>query len=137
MGDTGEDRFDQFIPLSKIRDNLERQWSLRDSTDNTGGPARYVHITETGGRLGFISPLTKNFCAGCNRVRITCTGKLFMCLGHGAHVDLRAALRCGGSEALDAALDKAMINKPEKHEFAIKKSGNRSGTKRHMSVTGG
>lgn len=137
MGDTGEDRFDQFIPLSEIRDNLERKWALDDIAENTGGPARYVQIAETGGRLGFISPLTKNFCAGCNRVRITCTGKLFMCLGHGAHVDLRAAIRVGGSEALDKALDKAMINKPEKHDFEIKKTGNTSGTTRHMSVTGG
>lgn len=137
MGDTGEDRFDQFIPLSEIRDNLEHKWALHDTAETTGGPARYVQIAETGGRLGFISPLTKNFCAGCNRVRITCTGKLYMCLGHGAHVDLREAIRVGGSEALDQALDKAMINKPEKHDFEIKKSGNTSGTTRHMSVTGG
>jgi GTP 3',8-cyclase len=137
MGDTGADRLDQFIPLSVIRDQLERKWALNDTAETTGGPARYVHIAETGGRLGFISPLTKNFCAGCNRVRITCTGKLFMCLGHGAHVDFRQALRLGGSEALDQALDKAMINKPEKHEFEIKKSGINSGTTRHMSVTGG
>ncbi|PHQ68040.1 MAG: GTP 3',8-cyclase MoaA [Robiginitomaculum sp.] len=137
MGDTGEDRFDQFIPLSEIRDNLERKWALRDTAEATGGPARYVQIAETGGRLGFISPLSKNFCAGCNRVRVTCTGKLFMCLGHGAHVDLRQAIRVGGAEALDQALDRAMINKPEHHDFAIKKSGNTSGTTRHMSVTGG
>jgi len=137
MGDTGEDRFDQFIPLSEIRDELEQKWALHDTAETTGGPARYVNIAETGGRLGFISPLTKNFCAGCNRVRITCTGKLFMCLGHGAHVDLRQALRVGGPEALDTALDQAMINKPEKHEFEIKKSGINSGTERHMSVTGG
>ncbi len=137
MGDTGEDRIDQFIPLSEIRDNLERKWALHDTAETTGGPARYVNIPKTGGRLGFISPLTKNFCAGCNRVRITCTGKLYMCLGHGAHVDLRSALRSGGSESLDEALDRAMINKPEKHDFAIKASGNTSGTTRHMSVTGG
>ncbi len=137
MGDTGENRFDQFIPLSEIRDKLERKWALHDTTQTTGGPARYVQIAETGGRLGFISPLTKNFCAGCNRVRVTCTGKLFMCLGHGAHIDLREALRIGGSKALDQALDKAMINKPEHHDFEIKKSGNTSGTTRHMSVTGG
>lgn len=137
MGDTGEDRIDQFIPLSEIRDNLERKWTLHDTAETTGGPARYVNIEQTGGRLGFISPLTKNFCAGCNRVRITCTGKLYMCLGHGAHVDLREAIRDGGAEALDAALDRAMINKPEKHDFAIKKSGITSSTTRHMSVTGG
>jgi len=137
MGDTGENRFDQFIPLSEIRDQLERKWALQDTAETTGGPARYVQIAETGGRLGFISPLTKNFCAGCNRVRITCTGKLYMCLGHGAHVDLRRALRAGSHDALDAALDQAMINKPEKHDFEIKKSGNTSGTQRHMSVTGG
>lgn len=137
MGDTGEDRYEQFIPLSEIRDTLERKWVLHDTADTTGGPARYVQIAETGGRLGFISPLTKNFCAGCNRVRITCTGKLYMCLGHGAHVDLREALRAGGPNALDQALDQAMINKPEKHDFEIKKSGLKSGTQRHMSVTGG
>ncbi len=137
MGDTGEDRFEQFIPLSEIRDILERRWALKDTAETTGGPARYVQIAETGGRLGFISPLTKNFCAGCNRVRITCTGKLYMCLGHGAHVDLRNAIRVGGSDALDNALDEAMINKPEKHDFEIRKTGNTSGTTRHMSVTGG
>lgn len=137
MGDTGEDRLDQFVPLTEIRDNLEQRWALQDTAETTGGPARYVHIAETDGRLGFISPLTKNFCAGCNRVRITCTGKLYMCLGHGAHIDLREALRVGGPAALNRALDQAMINKPEKHDFEIKKSGNTSGTERHMSVTGG
>lgn len=119
MGDTGENRFDQFIPLSEIRDNLERKWALRDTAEATGGPARYVQIAETGGRLGFISPLSKNFCAGCNRVRVTCTGKLFMCLGHGAHVDLRQAIRVGGAEALDQALDRAMINKPEQDRKSV------------------
>ncbi|MCF6274283.1 MAG: GTP 3',8-cyclase MoaA [Robiginitomaculum sp.] len=137
MGDTGEDRFDQFIPVSEIRNNLEKKWALHETAETTGGPARYVNIAETGGRLGFISPLSKNFCAGCNRVRVTCTGKLYMCLGHGAHVDLREALRVGGAETLDFALNQAMINKPEKHDFEIKKSGNKSGTTRHMSATGG
>ena len=142
MGDTGKDRFEQFMSLSEIRDSLERKWALHDTTENTGGPARYVQISETGGRLGFISPLTKNFCAGCNRVRITCTGKLYMCLGHGAHIDLRNALRVGGPDALNHALDKAMINKPEKHDFEIRKTRTNSdiinsGTTRHMSVTGG
>ncbi len=137
MGDTGEDRFDQFIPVSEIRNNLEKKWALHDTAETTGGPARYVNIAETGGRLGFISPLSKNFCAGCNRVRVTCTGKLYMCLGHGAHVNLREALRVGGREALNQSLDQAMINKPEKHDFEIKKSGNKSGTTRHMSATGG
>ena len=93
MGETGENRLNQFIPLTEIRDKLESKWSLTDTSDNTGGPARYVSIAQTGGRLGFISPLTRNFCSGCNRVRVTCTGKIYMCLGQNDHVDLKAALR--------------------------------------------
>ncbi len=137
MGETGTDRMDQFIPLGELRAKMEQNWALTALTDTTGGPSRYVRVEQTGGRLGFISPLTQNFCAGCNRVRVSCTGKLFMCLGHEAHVDLRSALRNGGSDALQQALDKAIIAKPEKHEFEIKSRGSRPAVARHMSVTGG
>ncbi len=137
MGETGYDRLDQFIPLGEIRARLERDWTLEHLSESTGGPSRYVRIKETGGRLGFISPLTQNFCAGCNRVRVSCTGKLYMCLGHETSVDLRQAIRSGQPGALDAALDRAMIAKPEKHEFAIKKRGHPPTLTRHMSVTGG
>jgi len=137
MGEIAADRIDQYIPLSAIRENLEQKWALQDLPDNTGGPSRYVRIADTGGRLGFISPLSQNFCAGCNRVRVTCTGKLYMCLGQNDYVDLRAAARTGGPDALNTALDKAMINKPEKHDFEIKRRGSTPAVPRHMSVTGG
>jgi len=137
IGDSAVDRIDQYIPLTEIRETLERKWTLHDTADTTGGPARYVNIKETGGRVGFISPLSKNFCAGCNRVRVTCTGKLFMCLGQNDHVDLRAAVRSGVTGALNGALDQAMIGKPERHNFEIKQRGATPAVPRHMSVTGG
>jgi len=136
MGDISANRTDQYIPLTEIRETLEQKWALHNTTETTGGPSRYVHINETGGRLGFISPLSQNFCAGCNRVRVTCTGKLYMCLGQNDHVDLRRALREGGPGMLDAALDKAMINKPERHNFEINRKSTPA-VARHMSVTGG
>ncbi len=136
MGDIGIKRTDQYIPLTEIRETLEQKWTLHNTAETTGGPSRYVHIGETNGRLGFISPLSQNFCAGCNRVRVTCTGKLYMCLGQNNHVDLREALREGGPDALDMALDKAMINKPERHDFEIKRRSTPA-VARHMSVTGG
>ncbi|PHR92166.1 MAG: GTP 3',8-cyclase MoaA [Robiginitomaculum sp.] len=138
LGDTGETRFDQYIPLSVIRDTLEQRWTLADTPASTGGPARYVDIAQTGGRLGFISPLSHNFCASCNRVRVTCTGKLFMCLGQNDQADLRGALRGGnGATELDAILDEAIGRKPEHHDFEINKSSSSGEMQRHMSVTGG
>lgn len=141
MGDAGEDRIDQYIPLPMIRDELEKHWTLEEAA-NTGanlGPARFVRIKETGGRLGFITPLTNNFCAGCNRVRITCTGRLYMCLGQDDHIDLRNLLRAEDADeaALNAAFDRALAAKPEKHDFAITKRGQAPAVTRHMSVTGG
>ncbi|MFC6199743.1 GTP 3',8-cyclase MoaA [Ponticaulis profundi] len=141
MGETGESRFDQYVPLTDIRDRLEEIWTLEDEIprDALGGPARYVRIRETGGRLGFITPLTNNFCAGCNRVRVTCTGRIYMCLGQEDHVDLRAALRSSDDpfEALNLALDKAMLRKPEGHDFEIGRGQREEAVARHMSVTGG
>ncbi len=138
MGETGENRLNQFIPLTEIRQHLESQWDLIDTDDNTGGPARYVNISQTEGRLGFISPLSRNFCSGCNRVRVTCTGKIYMCLGQNDHADLKAALRePNGVEALDHLLDEAIGRKPERHNFEIKHPDNPSTSPRHMSVTGG
>ena len=140
MGETGENRYDQYIPLHEIREKLEQRWTLTDTPETTGGPARYVDIAETGGRLGFISPLSHNFCASCNRVRVTCTGKLYMCLGQDDNADLRAALR-GDGQTLDQVLDDAIGRKPERHDFEIRRAAkttnNISGPARHMSVTGG
>jgi len=138
LGEIEEDRVDQYIPLSAVRDDLESRFTLSDIALKTGGPARYMQVRETGGVLGMITPLTNNFCAGCNRVRVTCTGQIYMCLGQSDSVDLRAALRGPNPEqALNAALDRAMINKPEKHDFDISKRGARPSLARHMSVTGG
>ena len=136
LGETGEDRFDQYIPLPDIRARLEKSWTLTDRprTDANGGPSAYVDVAETGGALGFITPLTNNFCAGCNRVRVTCTGRIYMCLGQDDHVDLREALRTQGD--LNAALDRALAGKPERHEFEIERQRT-SGLTRHMSTTGG
>lgn len=141
LGETGEDRFDQYIPLSAIRDRLEECFTLADGSpqDDLGGPARYAEVAETGGRIGFITPLTNNFCSGCNRVRVTCTGRIYMCLGQDDHVDLRAIMRShpGDNESLQDALDRAMRAKPEKHEFAINASGAQPAIERPMSMTGG
>lgn len=141
LGETGEDRFDQYTPLDKVRDNLAARWTLIDETERApdAGPARFVRIRETGGRLGFITPLTSNFCAGCNRVRVTCTGRIYMCLGQNKSVDLRAALRESSNpeRALDEALDAALIAKPERHDFSIQTHGQAPALARHMSVTGG
>ena len=138
LGDIEQDRVDQYLPLSVVRDRLEQSWTLTPVDKSTGGPARYVKIEETGGVLGFITPLTNNFCAGCNRVRVTCTGEIYMCLGHGDKIDLRAAM-CGEEPdaALDAALDRAMLKKPERHLFEIGNRGAAPAVSRHMSVTGG
>lgn len=134
MGDTGADRRAEFVPMTAAKMALHDQFTLTrmDKNDPDAGPSRYHHITETGGRVGFISPLTNNFCAGCNRVRLTCEGKIYQCLGREDHVDLRAVLRAGGD--LNAAINTALGAKPERHDFAIT---DRPSVSRHMSVTGG
>ena len=138
LGEIEENRSDQFLPLSAVRDDLEARWTLEPIEKRTGGPARYVRVLETGGVVGFITPLTENFCAGCNRVRVTCTGQLYTCLGHGDMVDLRAALRGGdGASAMTRALDGAMRAKPERHDFEGANAKLRPAVSRHMSVTGG
>ncbi len=138
LGEVEEDRFDHYLPLVAVREELEKRWTLTPSDHRTGGPARYVDIAETGGRLGFITPLTNNFCDGCNRIRVTATGQLYACLGGNERVDLRAAMRSDNPEAaLSDALDVAMKIKPERHHFVIDKPGGAPALARHMSMTGG
>jgi len=138
MGEIGVGRIDQYLPLSMVRANLERRYTLRDLPDNTGGPARYVRVAETGGRLGFITPMTHNFCESCNRVRLTCTGTLYMCLGQDDAADLRRVLRSRLNDAdLDAAILEAITRKPRGHDFVIDRRHQRPAVARHMSVTGG
>lgn len=138
LGEIEADRVDQYLPLTAVRDQLSAQWTMEPVDLSTGGPARYVRVAETGGVLGFITPLTNNFCAGCNRVRVTCTGQIYMCLGSSERIDLRAALRGADPEtALNEALDLAMRRKPERHAFDISKRGASPAVERHMSVTGG
>jgi len=137
MGEVDEDRTDQFISLAKVRRDLESFWTLRDLAVSTGGPARYVEVAETGGRLGFITPMSHNFCEGCNRVRLTCTGVLHTCLGQEDATDLRAVLRAGGSDDdLAAAIAGGVHVKPKGHDFHIDR-GARPSVSRHMSTTGG
>jgi GTP 3',8-cyclase len=137
MGEIDEDRSDQFLSLEKVRRELESFWTLRDLSVNTGGPARYVEVAETGGRLGFITPLTHNFCEGCNRVRLTCTGTLHTCLGQEDATDLRAVLRAGASdEDLTTAIRGGIGSKPKGHDFHIDRGAGPS-VRRHMSTTGG
>lgn len=138
MGEIDEDRTDQYLPLSQLRQDLEKQFTLNDIPFKTGGPARYVEIAETGGKLGFITPLTHNFCESCNRVRLTCTGTLYMCLGQDDAADLRAALRASeGNELVSAAIDEAITRKPKGHDFIIDRGTQRPAVARHMSATGG
>ncbi|MGV1768128.1 GTP 3',8-cyclase MoaA [Rhizobium rhizogenes] len=138
MGEIDEDRTDRYLPLSKLRADLQNQFTLRDLHDHTGGPARYVEVAETGGRLGFITPMTHNFCESCNRVRLTCTGMLYMCLGQNDAANLRTALRAGEDDgALYDAIDEAITRKPKGHDFIIDRTRNRPAISRHMSVTGG
>ena len=138
MGEIDIDRIDQYLPLSVVRDRLEADFTLQDIDKQTGGPARYVKVRETGGVLGLITPLTNNFCAGCNRVRVTCTGQIYSCLGHSGAIDLRAALRGDNSKGrIDALLDQVMLKKPERHSFDISKRGAVPAVSRHMSTTGG
>lgn len=138
LGDVEEERLDQYLPLDQVRARLEQRWTLTESQYATGGPARYVDVAQTGGRLGFITPHTSNFCAGCNRLRVTATGQLYPCLGGGEQVDLRAALRSGDPQAnLTAALDEALRIKPERHHFRMDQRGADPALPRHMSMTGG
>ena len=138
MGDIGEGRIDQYVPLSLLRARLAKHYTLTDLADDTGGPARYVRVSETGGKLGFITPMTHNFCESCNRVRITCTGTLHTCLGHEDASDLRKPLRASAdNELLSATIDRAIGLKPKGHDFIIDRRHNRPSVSRHMSVTGG
>ncbi len=138
LGEIGTDRTDQYLPLSLVRARLEERWTLEDIPYKTGGPARYVRIAETGGRLGLITPLTHNFCEGCNRVRVTCTGTLYMCLGQEDAADLRAPLRASeADDLLSAAIDEAISRKPKGHDFIIDREHRKPAVGRHMSVTGG
>jgi cyclic pyranopterin phosphate synthase len=138
LGDIDGDRTDQYLPLSVVRGRLLDRWTLEDIPYKTGGPARYVRVKETGGRLGFITPLTHNFCESCNRVRMTCTGTLYMCLGQDDAADLRGPLRMSeGNELLEAAIDEAIGRKPKGHDFIIDRRQNKPAVARHMSMTGG
>jgi cyclic pyranopterin phosphate synthase len=138
LGDVGEGRLDQYLPLSIVRARLAERYTLEDIDYQTGGPARFVRVAETGGRLGFITPLTHNFCESCNRVRVTCTGTLFMCLGQEDAADLRTPLRASeGNGLLDTAITEAITRKPKGHDFIIDRRHQRPALSRHMSVTGG
>jgi GTP 3',8-cyclase len=138
MGDIGEGRIDQYVPLSLLRARLAGRYTLTDLPDDTGGPARYVRVAETGGKLGFITPMTHNFCESCNRVRITCTGTIHTCLGHEDASDLRKPLRASAdNDLLNATIDRAVGLKPKGHDFIIDRRHNRPSVSRHMSVTGG
>lgn len=139
MGDIGgEDRLDQYLPLTTVRRSLAERWNLTDIDYQSGGPARYVRVEETGQKLGFITPLTHNFCESCNRVRLTCTGTLFMCLGQDDAADLRAPIRASADDALlDEAIRAAIARKPKGHDFVIERGRHAPAVNRHMSVTGG
>ncbi|MGZ3270816.1 MAG: GTP 3',8-cyclase MoaA [Croceibacterium sp.] len=137
LGEVDGERIDHYLPLTAVKDVLDARWMLTSSEHRSGGPARYFDVAETGGRIGLITPLTNNFCAGCNRVRVTATGQLYACLGGAEQVDLRAALRSDApDENVAAALDEAMRIKPERHHFAIER-GAAPAQPRHMSLTGG
>ena len=138
MGDVAGDRTDQYLPLSRVRTQLQQRFTLTPSDYATGGPARYYDVLETGGRIGFITPLTHNFCESCNRVRLTCTGTLYLCLGQDDQADLRRVLRSGADDAgLDAAIRAAIGQKPLGHDFVIDRRGAAPAVHRHMSLTGG
>lgn len=138
MGEIDADRTEHYLPLSQLRRDLDSRWTLSESDYRTGGPSRYVEVAETGRRIGFITPMTHNFCESCNRVRVTCTGTLFMCLGQEDAADLRAPLRASeGDELLSQAILEAISRKPKGHDFIIDRAHNRPAVGRHMSVTGG
>ncbi|WP_332810964.1 GTP 3',8-cyclase MoaA [Sphingomonas sp.] len=135
LGEVEEDRTDRYLPLDSVKQRLEQSFTLIPSLHRSGGPARYFEVKETGAKLGLITPLTNNFCAGCNRVRITATGTIFGCLGHDQNVELRDLLRGGGRASVDAALDRLIAGKPRRHEFDVARA--EPAVQRHMSVTGG
>ena len=138
LGDIGGDRTDQYLPLSLVRSRLRKNWTLTDTDYQTGGPARYMTVAETGQRIGFITPMTHNFCESCNRVRLTCTGTLYMCLGQNAAADFRKILRQGATDAdLEDAIQAALDRKPKGHDFIIDRRTPAPALARHMSVTGG
>ena len=138
LGDIGGERADQYLPLSEVREKLSKTWTLTDIPYRSGGPARFVEVGETGQMLGFITPMTHNFCESCNRVRLTCTGTLYMCLGQDDATDLRAPLRASeGDELLENAIDEAIGRKPKGHDFVIERGQSGPAVSRHMSVTGG
>lgn len=137
LGVVDEDRMDHYLPLDAVRADLAARFTLIPVDHRTGGPARYVRVAETGTCLGFITPLTGNFCDGCNRVRLTASGRLYMCLGHDDKLDLRHVLRTGGVTALDQAIDTALLAKPLRHNFMIREPNTPPSVERHMSVTGG
>ena len=138
LGEVDVSRCEQYLSLAEVRRDLERHWTMVDTTYRTGGPARYVQVAETGGRIGFITPLSHNFCESCNRVRVTCTGTLYMCLGQEDAADLRAPLRASASDIpLLAAIDAAIARKPKGHDFVIDRAVQRPAVVRHMSMTGG
>ncbi len=138
MGEVEGDRTEQYLPLSLVRRRLEQRWTLTDIPYRTGGPARYVRVEETGRRLGFITPLSHNFCESCNRVRVTCTGTMYMCLGQEDRAELREALRASESnEPVKRAILEGIARKPKGHDFVIDRRRNRPAVRRHMSVTGG
>ena len=138
LGEIDGDRTEQYLPLSAVRARLSERWTLEEIPYRTGGPARYVRVAETGGRLGLITPLTHNFCESCNRVRVTCTGTLFMCLGQEDAADLRTPLRASeADDLLHAAIAEAISRKPKGHDFIIDRTHNRPAVARHMSMTGG
>ncbi len=137
LGLIEEDRTDRYLPLTEVRQALAARYTLVDSPERTGGPARYVRVAETGQKLGFITPLTHNFCESCNRVRVTATGTLYLCLGQDNRVELRDLLRESGPAALDEALDRAMRMKPKGHDFVIERRAAQPAVSRHMSMTGG
>ncbi|MBA4091846.1 MAG: GTP 3',8-cyclase MoaA [Sphingobium sp.] len=136
LGNTGEDRTDHYLPLPLVADRIRAEHALTPLSHRTGGPARYHAVEGMGIKLGLITPLTQNFCADCNRIRMTCEGKIFMCLGHEDHVDFKAALREGGLTAVEPLIDRALRLKPAAHDFRIG-AGEGAATQRHMSVTGG
>jgi cyclic pyranopterin phosphate synthase len=135
LGEVEEDRTDHYLPLDAVKRSLEQRFTLVPTLHRTGGPARYVEVQETGTRLGLITPLSNNFCAGCNRIRITATGTIYGCLGHDQKIELRDLFRAGGLPAVDAALDQVVAGKPERHHFDIQRA--QPAVERHMSVTGG
>jgi cyclic pyranopterin phosphate synthase len=138
LGDVGAERVDQYLPLSLVRARLAEKFTFEETDYQTGGPSRYVRIKETGGKLGFITPLTHNFCEGCNRVRLTCTGTLYMCLGQEDAADLRGPMRASPSnDLLYTAMDHAIARKPKGHDFVIDRRTKQPAVGRHMSLTGG